>query len=133
MIFEKLAKFITIFRGSQNLSLDNLSKVHEIKQEVDDFLNNVLPIGPEVIERISYHEALAYFVDDRPSDSRIVKGAIILKAHQQGQLLIQVFLDKANELVCKSDGKPFGRQLVVRELDDELSETFGGKDLVIVE
>ena len=46
---------------------------------------------------------------------------------------IQVFLDRENDLVLRPDGKPYGRQLVVRELDAELRDTFGNKDLIIVE
>ena len=92
-----------------------------------------LPIGPEVVDQLTYEEAFNYFVGDRPADARIVKGAMLLEEDPKGRLLTQVFLDKNDNLVADPNRKPYGRRLVVRSLDAELQETFGDKDLVIVE
>lgn len=87
----------------------------------------------EIIPLMTYDSAIKYFVTDRPSDSRVKKGAILRKPHKQGYYLAQVFLDSTNNVLCFTNGKPYGRQLVARELDEELKDTFGNKDLIIVE
>ncbi len=75
----------------------------------------------------------AYFVANRPSDERVQKGAMLRYFHPLGQVFIQVFLDGNNMPVCKPDGSPYGRRLVVRKLDSELCNAFGNEQLVIVE
>ena len=98
-----------------------------------NFIEDLLPIHPEVVEQMSYREAISYFIKERPSDSDVVKGAMLLQNHSQGHIFVQVFLNARNELVCDSEGKPYGRRLVTRSLDAELKETFGNKKLVVVE
>jgi hypothetical protein len=58
---------------------------------------------------------------------------MLLEDHPQGKLLIQVFLDKSDDLSCDPNGKPYGRRLVIRSFDAELQEAFGDKNLIIVE
>ncbi|QIR36877.1 hypothetical protein HCG51_09075 [Tolypothrix sp. PCC 7910] len=82
---------------------------------------------------MTYESAIQYFVTDHPSDSITKKGAIIRQIHPQGHHLVQVFLNAQNQLILRPDGKLYGRQLVARELDKELSDTFGDQDLIIVE
>ncbi|HYO71810.1 MAG TPA: hypothetical protein VEU33_37610 [Archangium sp.] len=133
MDFNWLKNVGELFRGRRKVTLDDLQKAHQVARELGDWLRNVLPLGPEIMEHLTYSQALSYFVEHRPQNQRIVKGAMLLQPHAQGRLLVQVFLDHSNELVCGQDGKPFGRRVVVRRLDEELLDTFGGKDLVIVE
>jgi hypothetical protein len=120
-------------RGKGKVSLDDLKEVGEVARELNEWLRAILPIGPEIVPEMTYREAIAYFVDSRPKDARVTKGAMIMQDHPQGQLLTQVFLDRANDLVSDADGKPYGRRLVVKSVDGELRRTFGDKDLVIVE
>ncbi len=87
----------------------------------------------EVISVMTYENAVKYFVTERPSDLKVKRGAILKQHHQQGYYLAQVFLDSYNNVLCQTNGKPYGRQLVVRELDEELRDVFGDKDLIIVE
>lgn len=87
---------------------------------------------PEVQVTITFDEAINYFQSDMPSNSRVTKGVIIRQERPEGQLLGQVFLDTNNQLVCRSDGTPYGRQLVSRKLDGKLNRTFGNKDLISV-
>lgn len=70
---------------------------------------------------------------ERPSDPEVKKGAILKQNHQQGYYLAQVFLDSYNNVLCEANGNPYGRQLVATELDQELRDIFGDKDLIIVE
>lgn len=44
-----------------------------------------------------------------------------------------MFLDSNNEVIDRSDGKPYGRQLVAKKLDTELQDAFDNQDLIIVE
>lgn len=104
----------------------------DIVLEFGEWLRNLVKIH-EVIPIITYEEAIKYFITDRPNDPRIKKGAILRQPHAQGYHLAQVFLDKNNQVVLNPNGDPYGRQLVARELDEELLEVFGTKKLIIVE
>jgi hypothetical protein len=128
--FKRLADLV---RGRATITLDDLQKGQDFVKEFNDWLRSVLPIGPDVVEEMTYSRAISYFAEQRPPNPRVSKGGMLLQTHPQGQLFVQVFLDSSNELVCSADGKPFGRRLVVRSLDAELTDTFGGKKLVIVE
>ena len=132
-IFTTLKSFGDRFFRRGEISFDDFKKVTDFARELNDWLRDILPVGPEVVSNLTYSQALSYFSNHRPADPRVTKGAMLLQQHPQGQLISQLFLDKKNNLVCDSAGKPYGRRLVVRNLDAELQETFGGKDLVIVE
>lgn len=104
----------------------------DIVLEFGEWLRNVVKL-PEVIPIITYEDTIKYFITDRPNDPRIKKGAILRQPHTQGYHLAQVFLDKNNQVVLNPNGVPYGRQLVARELDEELLEVFGNKKVIIVE
>lgn len=117
----------------QKTSKDTVEEFHQsILSHLNGFLQDLLQIR-EVVPVMTYESAIKYFVAERPSDSRVVKGAIIRERHQQGYHIFQVFLDSHNNPVCLPNGKPYGRQLVAKELDEELRDTFGRKNLMIVE
>ena len=108
------------------------------KKSFNDFSNLLeqlqhLSIDSGVLPVIKYEDAISYFVNNRPNNSRVQKGAMLKDTHQKGYVFIQVFLDSENHLVCQDDGIPYGRKIVVEKFDDELSETFGNQGLVIVE
>lgn len=100
--------------------------------EFGEWLRNVVKL-PEVIPIITYEDTIKYFITDRPNDPRIQKGAILRQPHTQGYHLAQVFLDKNNQVVLSSNGVPYGRQLVTKQLDEELLEVFKNKNVIIVE
>jgi hypothetical protein len=102
-----------------------------LAEKYQEWLRDVLEL-PQVVPVMTYEEAVQYFVTDRPSDPKIEKGAILRQSHSQGDRLTQVFLDRNNDLVRDSDGKPYGRQLVARKIDEEFHNTFGDKNLIIV-
>ncbi|MBP0041641.1 MAG: hypothetical protein J7545_06665 [Roseofilum sp. SBFL] len=108
------------------------SSAEAILSQLSEWLQD-LRKTQEVIPLLTYEDAIQYFITDRPSDSRIEKGAILRQPHPQGQFLAQMFLDSSNQILYCSDGKPYGRKLVVKTLDRELEDTFGTKDLIIVE
>jgi len=99
----------------------------EVARKIGTWLRSKLPPSePIKISEMMYVQAIGYFVENRPLDSRVVKGAMLLQKHSNGRLLIQVFLDENNKVIS-------GRKLVVESLDDELQQAFGDKDLIIVE
>ncbi|MEH1936694.1 MAG: hypothetical protein V7L14_23920 [Nostoc sp.] len=122
---------------------DWLSKELPKQKSVDDFVPSIifnlnkwlqdLCKVREVVSVMTYENAVKYFVTERPSDPEVKRGAILKQHHQQGYYLAQVFLDSYNNVLCQTNGKPYGRQLVARELDEELRDIFGNKDLIIVE
>ncbi len=128
-----LKKLPDLILRRQEFSLEDFRKLTDVASQLNDWLRSILPIAPEIVTQMTYSEAIAFFVDHRPADPRVVQGAMLLQGHPQGHLLVQVFLNKSSNLVCDPDGKPYGRRLVVRNLDPELQQTFGSHDLIIVE
>ncbi|MEZ2300381.1 MAG: hypothetical protein ACBR13_01220 [Microcoleus sp.] len=88
---------------------------------------------PKVLDEITFDEAISYFQSDRPGTPNVKKGAIICQEHPEGQFLGQVFLDENNNLVCRSNGIPYGRQLVAKKLDIKLSDVLGDRELIAIE
>lgn len=87
----------------------------------------------DVLPRMTYASAIGYFVMDTLPDPRIKRAVMMLKPHFRGYVFIQAFLDEHNNPVLRPDGNMYGRQLLVRDLDEELSELFSGNDYVLVE
>ena len=89
---------------------------------------------PEIVPEIKFDEAVKYFVNERPDDPRIKKGAIMRKKHEKGQLIVQAFLDDNNKIISNPAGnQPYGREFIVQQLDEELSEAFEKKRMIIVD
>lgn len=88
-----------------------------------------------ILPFMTYKEAIGYFVTDKPADPRVQKGAMIQQPdpQRQGIIFTQVFLDESNHPVVRFDGVPYGRKLLVRQLDQELRDAFGSKQVVFVE
>jgi hypothetical protein len=83
--------------------------------------------------RLGYEDAIGWLVDHRPPGRAAARGAILRTALPGGGTeIVQVFLDAQHQLVCAPNGTPHGRRLVVRELDEELTEALGGARLLIV-
>ncbi|MDZ7955392.1 hypothetical protein [Nostoc sp. DedQUE09] len=108
------------------------SSSNEFRTSIRGLLQKI-PLEPEIVPIMRYEKAISYFVVNRPPDPKIVKGAMLKYYHLKGNMFIQVFLDSDNQLVCQPDDTPYGRQVLVEKFDDELAETFGDQDLVIVE
>lgn len=121
-------------------TLESLLGYKDHKTPVDsfvDFIHAKLPQEPEVISVMTYREVVEYFVTERPSSPEIRKGAILRQIYPKNKELFvvyQVFLDGNNELVChQSNGIPFGRKVLIRNFDEELSNSFQNKNLLIFE
>jgi len=119
--------------GKRKVGLDDLEKAQKVAREINDWLHKILPLDPEVIPLMTYSDAMKYFVLSKPPETSFKRAAILIQPHPQGRLLLQVFLDDRDDLVCKPDGSPYGRRLIVTALDEELRSAFGDKQLLIVE
>ncbi|MEH2411616.1 hypothetical protein [Nostoc sp.] len=91
-------KKVDDFHESIIFNLDNLNK----------WLKDLFKVR-EVVSVMTYENAVKYFVTERPSDPEVKRGAILKQHHQQGYYLAQVFLDSYNNVLCQTNGKPYGR------------------------
>ncbi len=92
-----------------------------------------VPLERCTIPKITYANIIEYFVVSRPPLPNVGKGALLRQNQFGSVLLTQVFLDSDNNLVCRQNGVPYGRQIFVKELDQELLDAFAHNDLIIVE
>ncbi|GIM91710.1 hypothetical protein [Paractinoplanes toevensis] len=129
----KVTRLLDKIRNKRGFDLDDFALANELMGELRTWLNTTFPADPKFVHELSYRDAISYFIDSRPKSDHVTKGAMLRSDHRDGTSLVQVFLDKRDEVVCGDNGLPFGRRLTVGRLDDELAETFGKRDLVIVE
>jgi hypothetical protein len=65
--------------------------------------------------RLSYEDAIGWFVDHRPPGQAAARGAILRTALPDGGTeIVQVFLDAQHQLVCAPNGTPHGRMTFPR-------------------
>jgi hypothetical protein len=94
-------------------------------------IGRLVPSPPQ--RRLSYEDAIGWFIDHRPPRHAAARGAILRTALPDGGTeIVQFFLDAQNQPVCASNGTPHARRFVVRELDEELTEAFGRTRLLII-
>lgn len=122
-----------LVKGRRAPTLDDLAQAQKLLRDLERWMHAVLPLKPDVVDVARYDDMVRYFVDERPVNGRIAKGAMLLLPYRDDQRLVQVFLDRDNNMLSDPDGKPYGRQLIVRSMDDELTRVFGDQELVIVE
>jgi len=107
------------------------NKLDQFTAAIRNALGSTSSLKP--VELFTYEDAIQYFVDDRPRDPKVEKGAILRQPHQEGHLIIQVFLDVRNSLILDSKGRLYGRQLLTKKIDDELRRAFGNTSMILVE
>jgi hypothetical protein len=94
-------------------------------------IGRLIPGPPQ--RRLSYEDAIGWFVEHRPPRHAAARGAILRSPLPDGGTeIVQIFLDDRHQLVCGPNGTPHGRRFVVNELGEELTEAFGGTRLLIV-
>lgn len=84
------------------------------------------------IQLLTYKEAVKYFTNERPEYPKPSSGVLIRKNSPEGIEIIQVFLDSHEEVICYPDGTPYGHILLAREIDRELKEAFGEKNMILL-
>jgi hypothetical protein len=98
---------------------------------LDAQVDRLNPFGPTSIPVLTYADAVAFFVTDRPDDPRVGAGALVVEPHARGLRVTQVFLDAENRPVLRADGRPYGRAVVARRLDDELERALDGRRMLL--
>ncbi|MEG3976237.1 MAG: hypothetical protein WBA89_20070 [Microcoleus sp.] len=106
--------------------------VQRIVRDFNQCLSRIQGI-PEVLEEITFDDAISYFHSDLPGTPNVKKGAIMRQEHPEGQFLGQVFLDVNNNLVCRPNEIPYGRQLVAKKLDKKLTDVLGDRELITID
>ena len=109
------------------------SLIHDLREALRDVVKLLPPLGPDVVAVLTYGQAIEYFVRNCPPHPSVGKGVLMRQPHPQGFLVIQVFLDRRNNIVRRRDGRVYGRQLIAEQFDPELNDIFGDKDLILVE
>lgn len=103
----------------------------QIIQRFEEFSSRI-PIIQEIMPRITFDTTIGYFKSDRPSNPAATQGVMICRKHREGYKLAQLFLDGNNQLIVRRDGTPYGRQLVARDLDSKLSNSFDRTSSIFV-
>ncbi|GHT85658.1 hypothetical protein FACS1894137_10220 [Spirochaetia bacterium] len=83
--------------------------------------------------RISYEDAMNYFLANKNNHAEIVKGIILKEPEGNYFFITQTFLDKNNAVVQDESGNPLGYKIKVTGIDSELSRLFKEGDLILVE
>jgi hypothetical protein len=103
--------------------------------EVIEALDRLIPEARSakypVVAQVGYREVIRYFQEEQPNDFRIAGGALLRRRSANGVVLYQVFLDETDQIVVDEQGRPHGRAIQAREIDDELDHKFGRTDLII--
>ncbi|MFC4071750.1 hypothetical protein [Actinoplanes subglobosus] len=84
-------------------------------------------------QSMSYTEVIRFLVDGqaRLPDARC--GVVLRRGHRDGGFqLCLFFLDEQSEIVTDSEGQVAGMRCAVDELDEELADTFGSYDVIVV-
>jgi len=87
----------------------------------------------ETVSELTYSDTITYFVDERPDDADIAKGAVLLIPQRSAIRVYFLFLDKDNKPLSGGNGKFYGRAKLVQGLDEELKDAFDGTELLILE
>jgi len=123
--------FFVLERFRRNKEKQPQDKV-DITTTAFDLLFKDLPTVPEeLVQILTYEEVIKYLArcSSDPEIKKISRKGIVFR---QFHALGQTFLDENNQIILDSQAKPYGRQLIAKELDDELKETFGDKHYFIV-
>jgi hypothetical protein len=98
---------------------------------LDKLLPEASPTKHPVIKQVAFRDVICYFQEEQPNDFGIAAGALLRRRAANGVVLYQIFLDDTDSIVTDERGRPFGRAVRAREIDDELNHRFGRTDLII--
>jgi hypothetical protein len=86
--------------------------------------------NPPMVETLTFADVITYFTK-APADPRIAAGALLRRPRADHHFILQIFLDETNDVCSDNGGKPYGRTLIARHLDAELSVKFSETDLIL--
>jgi hypothetical protein len=104
--------------------------------------------GARYISVLTFESAMKYFKTDAPQNHTVKKGLLLREKTKKGLRIVQAFVDEQDEIIVQPDKNiphglqtlpgspediPYGRQITVGSLDEELLDAFGDGNLIIVE
>lgn len=100
-------------------------------ERLDEALGALREARPPRMDSLSLADVIAFFVDHRADAPDATASAIIRKSHGDEYLVTLAYLDnEGRPLVGRHDDAPH-RAYLVERFDEELADTFGGKDVII--
>lgn len=92
-----------------------------------------IPLDPGTVPYLTFRSVVEWLSSNRPKDNRIVKAALLRQSMGSTIKIVTVYLDSANTPVLGINGIPYGRAQLTDRLDQELSEFFGTRSMVLFE
>lgn len=92
-----------------------------------------IPVDVEEVAELTFREVVTWITKNHPKDDRVVKAAVLREVGRRGMKVTTVFLDKDGKIVRDENDIPFGRAQRVRDLEKELDDFFGKRDMVLFE
>ena len=93
------------------------------------------PYINRLFDILTYKDVIEDLVKKKPNDPAIKKGAAMKKQQSDGQIEVTIlYLDANNEPVWgKDENNMYGCRIITKQLDTELLNMFGDKDIIIFE
>lgn len=86
---------------------------------------------PPSLDTLTYHAVIDFFVTHQNGVPDARSGVLVREGHPDGSVVRMFFLDDAGRpLVGGANGGPH-RSYLVHTIDDELTELFDGRDLIL--
>jgi hypothetical protein len=92
-----------------------------------------IPLDPDTIPVLTFRSVVEWMTYNRPQDSRVAKVALLQESQGESVKIVTVFLDSANMPVIGPNGIPYGRAQRAQRIDQELSDFFGQRSMVLFE
>lgn len=120
-------------RGTRQHVDDAYRKASEVFDGIERFIESLRKaVGVPHFSILTYDHVMPYFLSNKPIGAGAVKGLMSIRYNEKPAILLQCYLDAADNVVCNSDGHAFGRVVSFDTLDDNLMRIFGEKTTVIV-
>jgi len=121
---------------SSGFSLDLIVKLMSLgKEGIKKLLSFLETFRSHTCKLLTYKDVINDVVSNRPNNPLIKKAAVLKKQTADGEITVTIcYLDKDNEPVWGDDPQnPNGCTIMTKQLDTELQEMFGEKDVIIFE
>lgn len=130
---EKQAGYDAAERSVQASFEEALKLANTLADVIKKCCDIIVGMRSDSYAELTYREVVKELVDHKPADPAIVKGAVLRKRLASGETELTLFyLDQYNEPVWGPNPKrPYGCRKRTKQLDAELTEFFGTKDLLI--
>jgi hypothetical protein len=92
-----------------------------------------IPLDPDTVPVLTFRSVVEWMTYNRPQDSRVAKVALLQESQGESIKIVTVFLDSANMPVIGPNGIPYGRAQRAQRIDQELSDFFGQRSIVLFE